>query len=273
MRRAIPEDWSFIGVIAVLFALSTAVTILWCGAMASMPGMEMPGGWTMSMAWMRMPGQSWPRAAAAFAGMWGVMMVAMMLPVLAPKLMEYRVALRSVDSAHRNRLAMQFALAYFGVWMLAGVALYPLGLLLNAAAMELPAMSRAVPWIAGISVIVAGALQFTNWKTRELDCCRVTFGSRQSLPGTTKAGTAQAWRQGMTLGAHCVQCCAGPTALLLVLGVMDLRAMALVTALIAIERLAPAAQRVARGLGALLIGTGLWMLITAAPALLSLTRD
>jgi hypothetical protein len=44
--------------------------------------MPMPGGWTMSMAWMRMPGQTWPGAAASFLGMWVVMMVAMMLPVV-----------------------------------------------------------------------------------------------------------------------------------------------------------------------------------------------
>ena len=54
--------------------------------MSAMPGMEMPGGWTMSMAWMRMPGQGWPGAAATFLGMWIVMMVAMMLPVLVPML-------------------------------------------------------------------------------------------------------------------------------------------------------------------------------------------
>ncbi len=32
--------------------------------------MPMPGGWTMEMMWMRMPGQTGP-AAAAFLGMWG----------------------------------------------------------------------------------------------------------------------------------------------------------------------------------------------------------
>jgi predicted metal-binding membrane protein len=40
----------------------------------------------MSMAWMRMSGQTWPVAAASFFGMWSVMMVAMMLPSLVPML-------------------------------------------------------------------------------------------------------------------------------------------------------------------------------------------
>ena len=73
-----------LGASAVLFAASAATTVIWCGSMSAMPGMEMPGGWTMSMAWMRMPGQSWPGAAATFLGMWSVMMVAMMLPCWCP---------------------------------------------------------------------------------------------------------------------------------------------------------------------------------------------
>jgi hypothetical protein len=39
--------------------------------MSAMGEMPTPGGWTMSMAWMRMPGQTWPGAAASFLGMWG----------------------------------------------------------------------------------------------------------------------------------------------------------------------------------------------------------
>ena len=71
------------GVSALLFAASAGVTIVWCASMSAMGEMPMPGGWTMSMAWMRMPGQTWPGAAASYLGMWVVMMVAMMLPSLA----------------------------------------------------------------------------------------------------------------------------------------------------------------------------------------------
>jgi predicted metal-binding membrane protein len=82
----------FLGISALIFAASAAVTIVWCASMSSMGGMTMPGGWTMSMTWMRMPGQSWPGAAASFLGMWIVMMVAMMLPSLVPMLARYRQA-------------------------------------------------------------------------------------------------------------------------------------------------------------------------------------
>ena len=46
----------FLATNALLFLASAAGTIAWCGSM-SVGGMPMPGGWTMSMAWMRMPGQ------------------------------------------------------------------------------------------------------------------------------------------------------------------------------------------------------------------------
>ena len=64
-------------------------------SMAAMGGMPMPGGWTMSMMWMRMPDQTWPGAAASFLGMWAVMMAAMMLPSLIPMVWHYRQALES----------------------------------------------------------------------------------------------------------------------------------------------------------------------------------
>ena len=44
---------AFFGVSALLFAASAAVMIVWCAAMSAMSEMPMPGGWTMSMAWLR----------------------------------------------------------------------------------------------------------------------------------------------------------------------------------------------------------------------------
>jgi predicted metal-binding membrane protein len=53
-------------------------------------------------------------------------------------------------------------------------------------------------------------------------------------------------------------------AILLVIGVMDLRAMAVVASAITVERLAPAAERVARAMGAVIIGTGVFLIARAA---------
>jgi predicted metal-binding integral membrane protein DUF2182 len=52
--------------------------------------------------------------------------------------------------------------------------------------------------------------------------------------------------------------------ILLVIGVVDLRAMAVVAAAMTVERLAPAGERVARASGAVVVGAGLFLIARAA---------
>jgi predicted metal-binding membrane protein len=294
---------TFLGISALLFAGSAAVTVAWCGSMSAMGGMVMPGDWTMSMAWMRMPGQSWSGAAATFLGMWVVMMIAMMLPSLVPMLLRYRRAMCCAGAARLARLTTLAGLGYFFVWTAFGVVVFPLGVALAAMTMQLPELSRAVPMVTGAVVVVAGALQFSAWKARHLACCRGASGDRSGASRSaiaveargatvpdiaikagvstwpavalaagvatrpdfaTGSGVATAWRHGVRLGIHCVHCCAGLTAMLLVIGVMDLRAMAVVAAAITLERLAPAGQRVARVIGAIVLAAGVWLMVRAA---------
>ncbi len=125
--------------------------------------------------------------------------------------------------------------------------------------MRLPALARAVPIVVGVVFLIAGALQFTAWKARHLTCCREAPESQGGLLGNSRA----AWRHGLRLGLHCSYGCAGLTAILLAAGVMDLRAMAGVTAAITMERLAPPGERVARAIGAVVIGAGLFLIARA----------
>jgi hypothetical protein len=60
------SERAFFGVSAMLFTASAAATIVWCASMSEMGGRPMPGDWTISIAWMRMPGQTWSGAAASF---------------------------------------------------------------------------------------------------------------------------------------------------------------------------------------------------------------
>jgi predicted metal-binding membrane protein len=250
---------AFFGVIALLFGAGAAVTIVACRSMSAMGGMSMPGGWTMSMAWMRMPGQTWPGAAASFLGMWMAMMAAMMLPSLAPTLWAFR---RAVGGRGESRPGWPTALAgagYFSVWTALGMAAFLLGVALAALEMRQPALARAVPISGGVVVLIAGALQFTEWKARHLACCREAPGPDRTLPDT-----GAAWQYGLRLGLHCSGRWAGLTAVLLVIGVMDLRAMAAVTAAITLERFAPAGERAARAIGAVVVGAGLFLIARAA---------
>src|SRR6185295_2601853 len=118
-----------------------------------MDGMPMPGGWTMSMAWMRMPGQTWPGAAASFLGMWLVMMAAMMLPSLVPMLRRYRQAVGGTMPI--GRLTALVGAGYFLVWTLFGMIAFPLGVALAQVAMEHPTLAHAAPAAAGVVVVIA----------------------------------------------------------------------------------------------------------------------
>jgi predicted metal-binding membrane protein len=255
-----PSQRAFLGVAALLFAASAAVTIARCASMSAMGGMPMPGGWTMSMAWMPLCGRTWPGAAAAFLGMWLVMMVAMMLPSLVPMLWRYRRAVGWTGKRRLGRLTALVGVGYFVVWAGFGVAAFSLGAALAAAEMRVAALARAVPVAVGVVVLFAGALQFTAWKARHLACCREAPGHGRTLP----ADPGTAWRHGLHLGLHCGCGCAGLTAILLATGVMDLRVMAAVTAAITVERLAPAGERVAQAIGAVVVWTGLFLIARAA---------
>ena len=221
--------------------------------------MRMPGGWTMSMGWMRMPGQTWIEATASFLAMWVVMMAAMMLPSLAPMLWRTDRRLIALARSRLARLTLLAGLGYFFVWTLFGLAVFPLGVLLATVEMEYSELARAVPVAIGVVILVAGAVQLTSWKAHHLACCREAPERGKKLP----ADASTAWRQGVSFGMHCGLSCANLTAILLVAGVMDLRAMIAVTAAITAERLAPSGQRVAQAIGAAGLMAGLFLITRA----------
>jgi predicted metal-binding membrane protein len=216
-------------------------------------GMPMPGGWTMSMAWTRMAGQTWPGAVAVFMGMWIVMMVAMMGPSLVPMLAGYRRSVLPGGEVRLGGLTLLAAAGYFLVWAAWGATVYPLGVALGAAEMRWPALARSVPIATGLVLLLAGCLQLTGWKARQLGHCRDAAGCGPPLP----ADARNAWRHGLRLGVHCSLCCSSFITVLLVVGVMDLRAMAVVAAAITAERLAPWPERVARAAGLAVIVLGM----------------
>jgi predicted metal-binding membrane protein len=150
-------------------------------------------------------------------------------------------------------------IAYFVVWTAFGIVAYPLGVALAAIEMRVPALARTVPIAVGVIVVIAGALQFAAWRMRHLACCREAPRSGGALPPDART----AWRFGLRLGVHCSYCCGSLMAILLVVGVMDLVAMALVTAAITAERVAPAGPRLAQVIGGIVVATGMLMVARA----------
>lgn len=182
---------------------------------------------------MCMTGRTGTQAAAMFLAMWAVMMIPMMLPSLVP-------ALRHLRTASAAAIA---GLSYFAVWTAVGLAVYFLDTALSGIAMRAPV-------VAGIAVMLGGMLQFTAWKARRLACGQAFHAS----------ANPSAWRHGLRLGVDCVASCGNLMAVLLVVGIMNLVAMALVTVAITVERRVPAS---ARAIGAAVVTVGALMIVQA----------
>jgi predicted metal-binding membrane protein len=179
--------------------------------------------------------------ALSFLLMWVPMMTAMMTPSLVPILRRYRRA---------GRPTVLVAAGYGFVWTMTGVAVLPLHAML----------ATAEPLVASAVIVLAGVFQLTPWKATHLAYCRRRPGCGHDLPGDA----ATAWRHGIGLGLHCSLSCAGLTLILLVIGAMDWWAMALVSAAITLERLAPAGEQLARVTGAGILAAGLLWTARAA---------
>jgi predicted metal-binding membrane protein len=256
----------FLVVAALLFLATAAVTIMWSVSMSDMSisgmgAMPMPGG--MSMASMPMCGQNsvrnWLGVTLSFLGQWIVMTVAMMTPSLVPMLWRFRQTIVDGSGTRLNVLTALVAAGYFFAWTLPGIFVFLLGVALTAVVeMELPALARAAPVAGGMVVLIAGAIEFTAWKAERLACCRAA----PELALMAKANTAL--RHGLRLGLHCIVCCANLMAVLLVVGIMDLRAMALITIAITLERLAPKGLYLAQAIGFVIVVAGCVLIAQAA---------
>lgn len=273
------SQWRFVAVSALLFAVSAALTVEWCTSLVTGCGCGLDAAGSCPLAtsmWRPGPGQGWFGVAAEFLGMWIVMMVAMMLPSLAPRLWRYRQAVGAggyvagvsrtdgvggvVSGSRLGWLTLLVGFGYFAVWTMAGVIAFPLGAALSAIVRKIPDVAAGLPFAVGVIVVLAGALQFTTWKARVLACCRGTSATTYALAVDART----ALQHGLHLGLHCVRCCAGMTVMLLTIGMMDLWAMALVTLAITLERLLPAGERVAHAIGVVTVVAGMWLLVRAS---------
>ncbi|MCO1370717.1 DUF2182 domain-containing protein [Burkholderia multivorans] len=259
------ERQAFGAVLAAVSATAVAVLLNRHASMDAMGGGIAAGGWLAPAAWGHPCGWRADRALAAFAGMWGTMVVAMMLPVLAPALWHYRqlIGAHVPGPAHRTARVAIAGGAYFSVWMAIGVLVWMAGDVLAAAALRLSALAYALPFASGATVFAAGTLQLTGWKRHRLDGCR----NEPAGTPAPRADAADAWRYGMRIALHCAACCGNLMTAALAAGAMDLRVMAVATAAIAAERLLPHGHRVARIVGAAMLVGGVAMLASAAGAI------
>ncbi|WPU91560.1 DUF2182 domain-containing protein [Mucilaginibacter sabulilitoris] len=237
---------AFIIISSLIFLASVAATIYFTSSMSG--GMDMPGGWKMSMMWMPMPGQGWASSAITFLLMWESMMIAMMLPSAVPMLLRH-----GRTQNHERQLSaclsmLQLASGYFFVWLLIGILVAGVGMALGQLMMESSAFSKTIPLLSGLALVLAGIIQLSPWKMRGLRQCRVM---------TARLKNQSKWHIGLNEGISCAICCSGPMLILLVIGVMNIFVMVLVTVIIALEKLLPKPGLVISASGFAAIGFGL----------------
>jgi predicted metal-binding membrane protein len=240
-----PSPIGFIALCALAFAGSVAATIHFCRTMGG--GMRMPGGWTMSMMWMRMDGQTWFASAVSFLLMWLAMMVAMMMPSTLPTFLKTKRAPASLS---------MMAVGYFAVWLAVGAGIYALDVLNAVAAMRWDSFSRIIPMLSDVAMIAAGIFQFTRWKLAGLLRCRSAFGCNCLCPER-----AASFGLGCKQGVTCCLCCASPMLIMIVLGMMNPLVIIGVALVIAAEKILPRPEIVARFVGVAFIVAGVFAAI------------
>jgi predicted metal-binding membrane protein len=226
-----------LGLVALLIILAAAG---WWWTVGQMRGMD-DGPW------------SGLGAFAWFLAVWVVMMMAMMFPSVAPT-----VALYSRMTRQRSVTSpLLFAAGYLLTWAAAGVAAFAIGVSLNAIWDGALAWNRAGRWVAGTTLLVAAAYELTPLKDVCLAKCHSPLGF---LLGSWRDGRAGALRMGVKNGGWCVGCCWALMASLFALGVMSVTWMAVVAALIALEKLLPWRRVAVATTAVLLLVLGVLML-------------
>jgi predicted metal-binding membrane protein len=236
--------------LGLVAALCAVAAVGWVWSAREMRGMD-AGPWTGlgSLGW--------------FLGVWLLMMTAMMFPSVAPT-----VALYTRVTKDSSPLApWLFAGGYLLSWAAAGLVAYAVGAAAVAGFGDTLTWDRAGRGLAGATLVAAAVYEVTPFKDVCLARCRSPLGS---LLGTWRGGPSGSLRMGARNGIWCVGCCWALMASLFALGVMSVSWMALVAAIIALEKTLPLGRRVTWPVAAVLLALGV-LLLVAPDALPGLT--
>ena len=231
---------SRLGLVGVLFLLAGAG---WWWTLDQMRGMD-GGPWTDlgTFAW--------------FLGVWIVMMAAMMFPSVAPT-----VALYARMTKARSPVApLLFAAGYLLAWAGVGALAFLVATSGGRVAGGVLAWDRAGRWVTGATLVAAAVYELTPLKDVCLGKCRSPLGF---LLGAWRGGLSGAVQMGARHGGWCIGCCWALMASLFALGVMSVVWMALVAALIAVEKTLPWRRVAICGTAGVLVVLG--VLVLARP--------
>ncbi len=194
------------------------------------------------------------------AAMWGVMMIAMMVPVVTPWLVALVEAARRRD-APAFQEAGAFLVGYGSVWLSYSVAAATGQLLLQHHALLSRDWATTSPALAAAALASAGVYQWTPLRDACMTHCRSPFGFFLT---SWREGRWGALAMGARHGLYCLGCCWALMALSFVFGVMNLAWMAGLTAFLLLEKATAAGRWMTRTAGALLVGYALLLLFRGA---------
>jgi predicted metal-binding membrane protein len=227
--------------------LIAALLVAWFVTAQRMRGMDMGPGTDLG-------GLGW------FVGVWVTMMAAMMFPSVAPMALAFaRVsAARSRRSGGPVVAAWTFVGGYLLAWTAYGVVAYGLFRALRGLQPGFLAWDAQGPLVAGAAIAAAGAYQLTPLKRACLRHCRSPL---HLVAGRWRGGRLGAVAMGVEHGAWCVGCCGGLMLVLFALGVMSLRWMVVVAAVIFAEKVLPFGHRLPRALAVAFLALGVWVAV------------
>jgi predicted metal-binding membrane protein len=167
-----------------------------------------------------------------FVGVWLVMMAAMMFPSVSPT-----VALYARMTRQRSwTRPLMFTAAYLVVWGLVGLVSYGLFEAGKHVLGSQLAWDTGGRWAVAATLVAAALYEVTPLKNACLNRCRSPLGF---LLGSWRDGGRGAVEMGARHAVWCVGCCWALMAALFALGVMSLVWMAVIAALITIEKTLP----------------------------------
>ncbi len=240
--------------IAIVAALGGLVVLCWlylideARQMAAMdPAMVMP-----------------PKGAAdlpLLLAMWWIMMIGMMLPSAAPMILTFAAINRGRRARGQSYTpTVLFTSGYLLAWGGFSVAATLAQWALERASLLAPmTMKTTSPLLGGLLFIAAGLYQLTPLKRACLRSCRSPF---DFVVNHWRDGAVGALRMGAAHGLYCLGCCWFLMALLFAVRAMDLVWVAVLTAVVLIEKLFPAGDWIARIGGLLLIAWGVRLLLS-----------
>jgi predicted metal-binding membrane protein len=192
---------------------------------------------------------------ALFVVAWQVHIAAMMLPSSLPLLTLFRRAARGQTRPHAAWGAL--VAGYLVVWTVFGVLALSGDVVLHDLAHRFPALDRPRV-IAGGTLLIAGAFQFTALKDRCLQQCRhpAVF-----LMTNYRRGVRAAWDLGFRHGLHCVGCCWALMLVMFAMGIANLIWMAPFALLMYHEKTGRGSDRHSKPIGMALIALGAVVLV------------